>query len=184
MCVWYRDSDKRLVRIESNNFFGNLYDSFSHSHTLDIMVDLDSNHGDENNLNNENFHAHQPIRTLRDYLQPTRSSAPSCNIFPTNANNFNFKPSMISLLLKFCGLDSENPYLHFKEFEEVFSTFYDQSCNEETIRLKLFPFSLIERAKTWLNSLRPRSIGTWQEMQTEFLQKFFQFIGLMHLKDK
>ena len=73
---------------------------------------------------------------------------------------------MISLLPKFHGLDSENPYLQFKEFEKVCSTFYDQSCNEETIRLKLFPFSLKDREKTWLNSLRPRSIGTWQEMQT------------------
>ena len=148
MRVWCRDSDNRLFRIESTNLFGNLSDSFTHSHTLDILADLESNHGDENNLNNENFHAYQPIRTPRDYLQPTRSSAPSCIIFPTNANNFNFKPGMISLLPKFYGLDSENPHLHFKEFEEVCSTFYDQSCNEETIRLKLFPFSLKDRAKT------------------------------------
>ena len=118
-------------------------------------------------------------------MQPTRSSTPSCIIDPINANNFNFKPSMISLLPKFHSLDCENPYLHFKEFEEVCSTFHDQSFNEETIRLKLFPFSLKDKAKTWLNSLRPRSIGTWQEMQTEFLKKFFfQFIGLLHLKDK
>ena len=34
--------------------------------------------------------------------------------FPTNANNFNFKPGMILLLPKFHGLDSENPYLHLK----------------------------------------------------------------------
>ena len=72
---------------------------------------------------------------------------------------------MISLLPKFHGLDSENPYLHFKEFEEVYSTFYDQSCNKEIIRLQLFPSSLKDRAKTWLISLRPRLIGTWPEMQ-------------------
>ena len=71
---------------------------------------------------------------------------------------------MISSLPKFHGLNSENPYLHFEEFEEVCSSFHDQSCNEETIRLKLFPFSLKDKAKTGLNSLRPRSIGTWQEM--------------------
>ena len=65
MRVWCHDSDNRLIRIESNNLFGNLSDSFMHSHTLDIMVDLESNHGDENNLNNENFHAYQPIRTLK-----------------------------------------------------------------------------------------------------------------------
>ena len=86
MNVWCRDSDNCLVRIESNNFFSNLFDSFTHSHTLDIIADLKSNHGDENNLNNEDFHDHQPLRTLRVYLQPTRSSAPSCIIFPTNAN--------------------------------------------------------------------------------------------------
>ena len=75
MRVWCRDSDNRLVRIESNNLFGNLSYSFTHSHILDIITDLESNHDDENNLNNENFLAHQPIRTLMDYLQPTRSSA-------------------------------------------------------------------------------------------------------------
>ena len=114
MRVWCHDTDNRLVRIESNNLFGNLSNSFTHSCTFNIMVDLKSNHGDENNLNNENFYVHQPIRTLRDYLQSTGSSAPSCIIFPINANNFNFKPSMISLFPKFHGLDSENPYLHCK----------------------------------------------------------------------
>ena len=152
MCVWCHDGDNRLVRIESNNLFGNLSDSFMHSHTLDIMVDLESNHGNKNNQNNEDFRNHQPIRIPRDYLQLARSSAPSCIIFPTNANNFNFKPGMISLLPKFHGFDSENPYLPFKEFE-VCATFHDQSCNEETIRLKLFHFSLKDKAKTWLNSL-------------------------------
>ena len=68
MCVWCHDSDNRLVRIKSNNLFSNLFDSFTDSDTLDIMADLESNHGDENSLNNENFLAHQPIRTLRDYL--------------------------------------------------------------------------------------------------------------------
>jgi hypothetical protein len=37
----------------------------------------------------------------------------------------------------------------------------------------LFPFSLKDKAKLWLNSLRPRSIGTWREMQAEFLKKYF-----------
>ena len=67
---------------------------------------------------------------------------------------------MIPLLPKFHGLDSKNPCLHFKEFKEVCATFHDQSCNKETIRLKLFPFSLKDKEKTWLNPLRPKLIGT------------------------
>jgi hypothetical protein len=42
-----------------------------------------------------------------------------------------------------------------------------------TIRLKLFPFSLKDKAKTWLQNLRSGSIRAWDEMQQQFLKKFF-----------
>ena len=42
----------------------------------------------------------------------------------------------------------------------------------DTIRLKLFPFSLKDKAKTWLQNLRRGSIRAW-EMQQQFLKKFF-----------
>ena len=41
------------------------------------------------------------------------------------------------------------------------------------MRLKLFPFTLKDKAKIWLNSLRPRSIRTQTDLQAEFLKKFF-----------
>ncbi|KAL6331341.1 hypothetical protein AAG906_011278 [Vitis piasezkii] len=41
------------------------------------------------------------------------------------------------------------------------------------MRLKLFLFTLKDKAKIWLNSLRPRSIRTWTNLQAEFLKKFF-----------
>ena len=41
------------------------------------------------------------------------------------------------------------------------------------MRLKLFPFTLKDKAKIWLNSLRPKSIRTWTDLQAEFLKKFF-----------
>ncbi|MGV7959493.1 hypothetical protein PJP14_29775, partial [Mycobacterium kansasii] len=60
-----------------------------------------------------------------------------------------------------------------KEFDEIIATLYFPNVSEDTVRLKLFPFSLKEKAKTWLHSLRPRSIGTWNDMQREFIKKFF-----------
>jgi len=42
-----------------------------------------------------------------------------------------------------------------------------------TIRLKPFPFSLKDKAKTWLQNLRSLSIRAWDEMQQQFLKKFF-----------
>ena len=41
------------------------------------------------------------------------------------------------------------------------------------IRLKFFPFSLKNKVKTWLQNLRSGSIRTWDEMQAQFLKKFF-----------
>ena len=41
------------------------------------------------------------------------------------------------------------------------------------MRLKLFPFTLKDKAKIWLNSLRSRSIRTGTDSQAEFLKKFF-----------
>jgi len=70
--------------------------------------------------------------------------------FSSDASHFNFKSDIIQLLPSFHGLDLENPYLHLKEFAEVCNTSNDSNCSMNTIRLKLFPFSLKDKAKTWL----------------------------------
>jgi len=85
--------------------------------------------------------------------------------FPPDASHFNFKPEIIQLLPSFHDLGVENPYLHLREFEEVCNTCNDLNCSMNTIRLKLFPFSLKDKAKTWLQNLRPGSIRARDEMQ-------------------
>ena len=137
MLNWYRDSNSsRLVKPNSGTLYIDLFES--QSHTFNTMVENESLHDE---------HENQPLGTMREYLQPPRSSSPSCFIFPLNANNFRFKPGMITLLPNFHGLKSKSPYLHLKEFEEVCVTFHNQNCTEEIIKLKLFPFSLKDKAK-------------------------------------
>lgn len=80
---------------------------------------------------------------------------------------------MIQILPTFHGMDSEKPYLHIREFEDTCETFGDQSCPQDVIRLKLFPFSLKDKAKTWLWSLPPNSVLSWRDMQAKFLSKNF-----------
>jgi hypothetical protein len=98
---------------------------------------------DNQSLHNEN----NCVRTLRDHMNPTRTSASSCIVFPPNASHFNFKSSIIQLLPFFHGLDLENPYLHLREFKEICNTYNDLNCNINTIRLKLFSFLLKDKAK-------------------------------------
>ncbi|RVW77500.1 hypothetical protein CK203_053472 [Vitis vinifera] len=83
------------------------------------------------------------------------------------------RPHIVPLLPTFHGMESENPYSHIKEFEEVCNTFQKGGALIDLMRLKLFPFTLKDKAKIWINSLRARSIRTWTDLQAEFLKKFF-----------
>ena len=55
-------------------------------------------------------------------------------------------------------MKNENTYTHIKDFEEVCHTFHKGNTFIELIRLKIFPFTLMNKAKLSFNSLRPKSI--------------------------
>ena len=52
----------------------------------------------------------------------------------------------------------------------------------EMLKFKAFPLALKDKAKIWLNSLRPRTIKNWAELQAEFLKKFFSAHKTNNLK--
>ena len=122
-----------------------------------------SHHGHQDNPN--------AFRSMRDCMHPPRMSAPSCIVPPTE--QLVIRPHIVPLLPTFHGLESENPYAHIKDFEDVCNTFQEPGASIDLMRLKLFPFTLKDKAKIWLNSLRLRSIRTWTDLQAEFLKKFF-----------
>ena len=108
---------------------------------------------------------------MRDHIHPPRVSAPSC-IVPL-VEDMIVRPYIMPLLPTFHGMESENPYSHIWDFEEVCNTFKEDATNLDLMRLKFFLLTLKDKAKIWLNSLRPRTIRNWTEMQAEFLKKFF-----------
>jgi len=67
----------------------------------------------------------------------------------------------------------EDPNLHFSIFLEVCDTLKLNGVSSDVIRLRLFPFSLKDKAQAWLHSLPPDSIRTWDELTRVFLAKFF-----------
>jgi hypothetical protein len=114
------------------------------------------------------------IRLLRDLFAPVATNFPSCIVLPpTNASHFDLKPHVIQLLPSFHGLDHENPYSHVKKFKDICATFKFQNFSEESIQLRLFPFSLHDRAKAWLDSNMLRSITSWKNLLNKFYNKFF-----------
>ena len=110
-------------------------------------------------------------RSMRDHIHPLRVSAPSC-IIPTT-EDVSVMPYLVPLLPTFHGIENENPYTHIRDFEEVCTTFKESATDMELLKLKAFPLTLKDKAKIWLNSLKPRTIKNWTEMQAEFLKKIF-----------
>ena len=134
--------------------------------------------GGNGNLQQNQYKVHPaPLpnveRTLREILQPQRTTTNSCIRLPEEANQFLMKSEMICLLPVYQGFESENPYSFMRDFEDVCSAFLSTGSPLHIICLVLFPFALKEKAKIWFHSLAPNSIFTWENMRNEFLNKFF-----------
>ena len=98
-----------------------------------------------------------PKRTLMKYAQPSIEETASCIRKPAvHANQFELKPSYVDMIqnsVQFHGLPSEDPNLHIAYFLDICDMFIVNDVLDDAIRLRLFSFSLKDRAREWLNSL-------------------------------
>jgi hypothetical protein len=139
-------------------------------------VEEHEEHQDARDGNGEQRRAYDVDYTtsLRELFAPTAVSSHSCIVLPpTNATHYDLKPHVIQMLPSFYGLDHENPYSHVKKFKNICATTKFQNFSEESVHLRLFPFSLHDRATEWLDSLAPGSITSWEELLKQFYNKFF-----------
>ena len=72
----------------------------------------------------------------------------------------------------FSGKPYEDANTHLQNFMEVCSTIAIKGVTAGAIRRRLFPFSLLGKAKQWFYAL-PDDVDTWSECATAFLKKFF-----------
>nr|CAN60680.1 hypothetical protein VITISV_033696 [Vitis vinifera] len=160
MPKWIRDCGGRLVKLET-----------PHNKELEVILNIMETTPEDQHSHHDHQDNPNEFISMRGRMHPPRMSAPSCIVPPTE--QLVIRPHIVPLLPTFHGMESENPYTHIKEFEDVCNTFREGGASIDLMRLKLFPFTLKDKAKIWLNSLRPRSIRTWTDLQAEFLKKFF-----------
>jgi len=65
----------------------------------------------------------------------------------------------------FSGLDYENPYHHSRGFEQLCACLTIAGMSLETMRWKLIPFSLNERARQWYTQNVGKVVGDWEELR-------------------
>jgi hypothetical protein len=72
----------------------------------------------------------------------------------------------------FCGKASENANAHLQHFLEICSAFTIRKLSQDVVRLHLFPFSLLGKAKQWFYTNK-EVVSTWEKCSNAFLAKFF-----------
>ncbi|KAL8105734.1 hypothetical protein AgCh_029503 [Apium graveolens] len=116
-------------------------------------------------------------KALMDFSQPKINDIQSSIFRPTIiANTFDIKPGIIQWVqnsIQFGGSPTEDPNMHIRDFIEICDTFKFNGVYEDAVKLRLFPFSLRDKAKSWLHSLPAGSITTWEDLAQKFLAKFF-----------
>ena len=92
-----------------------------------------------------------------------------------NVNNFEIKHDLIQIVqqAQFAGENLEDPNENLANFLEICDTIKINGVSEDAIWLRLFPFSLRDKAKVWLNSKAPNSFTTWTALIQAFLSKYF-----------
>jgi hypothetical protein len=68
-------------------------------------------------------------------------------------------------------------------FLEICSTFTMRGVSQDVVRLRLFPFSLLGKAKQWFYANR-EVVSTWEKWSNAFLTKFFSLGKINALRIK
>nr|GEZ05974.1 reverse transcriptase domain-containing protein [Tanacetum cinerariifolium] len=91
------------------------------------------------------------------------------------ADNFELKHSLLTLVQnkQFFGHDKEYQHAHVCYFNKITSTLKFPNVSNTSIKLMLFPFSLEGAARIWLEKEPPRSIFTWVDLVSKFINQFF-----------
>ena len=88
---------------------------------------------------------YKPSTPKDELLEPPPSS------HPILTDSYELRPAFIAMVQEqsFSGRENENPYTHLREFEQLCSCLTIAGMTHETIKWKLFLFSLLGRAKQW-----------------------------------
>ncbi|XP_068340626.1 uncharacterized protein [Pyrus communis] len=128
-------------------------------------------------------------RTIKElFASGLANAAPFCIQYPRAAQDktdeFELKSSLLHHIPKFHGLSMEDPNKHLKEFEVVCSSMTPVNVDGSILKMKAFPFSLLEKAKDWLYELAPGTVTSWESMKRAFFEKFFPTSRVILLRKK
>nr|GEY15192.1 hypothetical protein [Tanacetum cinerariifolium] len=126
-------------------------------------------------------------RTMAQLLQaPTEGYEDAIVVPAFTADNFELKHGLLTLVQnkQFFGHDKEDPHAHIRYFSKITSTLKFLNISNTSIQLMLFSFSLEGAARIWLEKESPRSIFTWDDLVSKFINQFFPHSKTTNLRNE
>ncbi|GJX14067.1 reverse transcriptase domain-containing protein [Tanacetum coccineum] len=120
-----------------------------------------------------------PITVLNGSLleAPTVGYEDAIVVPEITADNFELKHGLLTLVQnkQFFGHDKEDPHAHIRYFNKITSTMKFPNVPSTSVKLMLFfPFfPQGDLPEFWLEKEPPRSILTWDDLVSKFINKFF-----------
>ncbi|GJY54254.1 hypothetical protein Tco_0445918 [Tanacetum coccineum] len=108
-------------------------------------------------------------RTMAQLLEaPTEGYEDAIVVPEITVDNFELKHGLLNLVhnKQFFGHDKEDPHAHIRYFNKITSTMKFPNVPSTSVKLMLFPFSLEGAARIWLEKEPPRSIQTWDDLDS------------------
>nr|GEU30238.1 retrovirus-related Pol polyprotein from transposon 17.6 [Tanacetum cinerariifolium] len=114
----------------------------------------------------------EPMWAADRVVAPTPGSAIT---IPKIVNEFAIKGNYLTLIKgnQFDGRTKTDPHKHIHEFLRICDMFKYKDTKNEAVRLMMFPLSLTEESKTWLDELNEGTIEMWDKLRTAFISQFF-----------
>ncbi|CAM8941509.1 unnamed protein product [Rhodiola kirilowii] len=84
----------------------------------------------------------------------------------------------------FSGRINKYPHQHLKRFVQISNTVKTNGVPPESYYLRLFPFSLSDKASRWLDSHAGGTFTTWNKLAEAFLQQYFPPSKTAHFRNK
>ena len=95
-------------------------------------------------------------KTLKEYCAPSLYNLKEPILFPNpGVREYQFDGELLNMLqeMAFSGREDEDPGRHLREFENMVTSLGPKGIPREFTRLKLFRWSLKDKALNWLHSL-------------------------------
>ena len=112
---------------------------------------------------------------LCDFSNTNNNDFISTPIAPsTDAESCEINTALLNLVTKdqFSGLPSEDAATHLNSFVDLCDMRRKTCVDNDIVKLKLFPFSLRDRAKSWFCFLPKSSIDSWNTCKDAFISKY------------